>query len=495
LGGSSPSPLSIHEIHPDRARFLYFIAFEATLDETIIATEPSSVTAGDHKSDTNSNSVPLCPNRIILQKETLGGARLAMTNSLPLATGLLQIPMVKASTADNESQLWVMAAIAFAVYYSNYMFPPLIPALSREFSVTPYQLGWLIPGFLIPYGISTLIYGALSDRWGRTPVLVALLCFATMTMVMVSLAGSWRTLLIARILSGLGCGGIVTIALAAVGDRYPYEVQGRPMGRMFGAIAAGIGFGSTLGPVLNPLVGWRNEFRGLACVCCLAVLFILKRGKSGIKVTGRLSSFDMVVREYLVVLETRRGGRTMAFIFCNGAFHGGIFAWLSVLLMNRYHLHDTGIGLALAGYGLPGILFGTVIGKWGDRYGRSYVVPSGMLWAAGCAFLLIPSSPRFVAALVVTALSAGFDATHPLMSSITTSLDPKHRGQITGLATFTNFVGMGIGALCFQQLIAFGFTTAVAIFASAQSLLGVAALYGFRGERPGCLGFAKAARA
>jgi predicted MFS family arabinose efflux permease len=267
------------------------------------------------------------------------------------------------------------------------------------------------------------------------------------------------------------------------------------MGRMFGAIAAGIGFGSTLGPILNPLVGWRNEFRALACVCALAAVFITSSSKLATKVARTPSSFDQAIREYLVVLETPRGGRTLAFIFCNGAFHGGIFAWLSLLLIRRYHLHDTGIGLALLGYGFPGIFFGTVIGKWGDRYGRSYVVPIGFLWAAGSAFLLLLPSPRFVAALVITALSVGFDATHPLMSSITTSLDPRHRGQITGLATFTNFVGMGIGALCFQQLIAFGFTAALATFASAQTLLGFAALYGFRGERPGCLRLSRFARA
>lgn len=97
-----------------------------------------------------------------------------------------------------------------------------------------YQLGWLIAGYLIPYGISTLIYGVLSDWWGRARTLVALLCFATTTMLMVSFAGSWRTLVVARILSGVGCGGIVTISLAIVGDRYPYAVQGSPMGRMFG---------------------------------------------------------------------------------------------------------------------------------------------------------------------------------------------------------------------------------------------------------------------
>jgi hypothetical protein len=71
-----------------------------------------------------------------------------------------------------------------------------------------------------------------------------------------------------------------------------------------------------------------------------------------------------------------------------------------------------------------------------------------------------------------------------LMSSITTSLDPTHRGQITGMTTFANFLGMGMGALCFQYLIRFCFGTALAVFASAQTLSGIAALYAFRGERP-----------
>ena len=135
----------------------------------------------------------------------------------------------------------------------------------------------------------------------------------------------------------------------------------------------------------------------------------------------------------------------MAFIFCNGAFHGGIFAWLGLLLTRRYHLHDAGMVWHSQDMAYR-MFFGTMIGRWGDRYGRRYVVPFGFLWAAGCAFLLLPHSPRFVAALVITALSVGFDATHPLMSSITTSLEPKHRGQITGFATFANFIGMGTGA-------------------------------------------------
>ena len=69
------------------------------------------------------------------------------------------------------------------------------------------------------------------------------------------------------------------------------------------------------------------------------------------------------------------------------------------------------------------------------------------------------------------------------------------QSQITGLATFTNFVGMGIGALDFQRLLALSFNAALAIFASAQTLLGFAALYGFRAERPGCMQLIRTARA
>jgi len=219
-------------------------------------------------------------------------------------------------------------------------------------------------------------------------------------------------------------------------------------------------------------------------VCGLGAILVFKDVRPAISAQTRPGSLRRVLREYIIVLKTPRGGRTITFIFCNGAFHGGIFAWLGLLLTRRYHLHDAGIGLALVGYGLPGIFFGTMIGRWGDRYGRRYVVPFGFLWAAGCAFLLLPHSPRFAAALAITALSVGFDATHPLMSSITTSLDPKHRGQIAGLTTFANFLGMGVGALLFQHLITFGFSIALAIFASLQTVLGFAALYGFRGERP-----------
>jgi hypothetical protein len=90
----------------------------------------------------------------------------------------------------------------------------------------------------------------------------------------------------------------------------------------------------------------------------------------------------------------------------------------------------------------------------------------------------------FLAALVITALSVGFEATHPLISSITTSLDPKYRGQITGLATFAKFLGMAVGAPLFKRLVHISFSTALIVFAMSQILVGLGAIWAFRGEYP-----------
>jgi MFS family permease len=187
------------------------------------------------------------------------------------------------ATAEDSIELWTMAAIAFLVYYGNYMVAPLVPTFSHEFGVTPYRLGWLVPGYSIAYGLATLGYGVLSDLRGRIPVLRILLLLASLTSLLVSSATTARELIIFRILCGVGCGGMATIALAFIGDRYPYSVQGRPMGKIFGAVAAGMGLGSSLGPILNPLVGWRNEFRVLACGFVLITVFLGRRTHSFVR--------------------------------------------------------------------------------------------------------------------------------------------------------------------------------------------------------------------
>ena len=117
------------------------------------------------------------------------------------------------------------------------------------------------------------------------------------------------------------------------------------------------------------------------------------------------------------------------------------------------------MGLALLGYGVPGMILGPVIGRAADRFGRRRLVPAGLAVAALSAAVLIPNVPLLVAALAVTTLSLGYDMTQPLLAGIVTSLDPKRGGQAMGLNVFALFTGFGVGSFLFSEVLRAGFGT------------------------------------
>src|SRR5258708_9952187 len=75
--------------------------------------------------------------------------------------------------ARRERLLKVLSAATFLIFFQAYMVAPLIPRLSAVFGISAQQIGLIVPAYLIPYGVSTLVYGVLSDRLRRRPLMFA----------------------------------------------------------------------------------------------------------------------------------------------------------------------------------------------------------------------------------------------------------------------------------------------------------------------------------
>ncbi len=416
-----------------------------------------------------------------------------------------------ASVVERERLLRALAAVTFLVFFQAYMVAPLIPRLASVFGVSPSVVGLAVPAYLIPYGLATLVYGILSDRVGRERVmlwsLAAFLAFVPLT----AAAQSASALIGWRVMAGLGASGIVPVALALVGDLYPYEQRGRPLGWLFGAMAGGMAVGAPLGALLEPVLGWRGVFLmvGVLTVPVAAMLLRLVRwrerlglmsGEAASAVAARtaaemghtprpLSATVLeLARTYAELLAPGRGMRTYSFVLLNGVFHSGVFTWLGLYFARRYGLGEVGIGLALLGYGVPGFILGPVIGRAADRWGRRWLVPAGLGLAALAALLLTPTLPIVLATGAVIALSLGYDMTQPLLAGIVTSLGTAvnaRSGQAMGLNVFLLFTGFGIGSLLFGTLVmSSGFTVALATFGVIQLAAAILAVPLFRDERP-----------
>lgn len=173
---------------------------------------------------------------------------------------------------------------------------------------------------------------------------------------------------------------------------------------------------------------------------------------------------------------TAHGQRTYGYVFVNSVFHSGVFTWLGVYLERRYGLGPLGIGVALVGYGVPGFLFGPLIGRAADRYGRGRLIPLGLALGALAAAALVVDMPLVAAVLLIALLSLGYDMTLPLFAGLVTSIAGQRPGQAMGLNVFALFVGFGLGGFVFGEVLRHGFTPALASFAVVEAAVAVAAL-------------------
>lgn len=386
-------------------------------------------------------------------------------------------------SAQREALLRILSAAAFLVFFQTYLVAPLIPALAVEFHASTNLMGLLVPAYMLPYGISTLFYGPISDRVGRKPVILALLAAMVVTTAGVATAGTAYQMLAWRLLGGIATGGIVPIALALLGDLFPYAERGRPIGWMFGAMAGGMAFGSSVGAFLNPIIGWRKEFLVTALLGGITLAFAIRlRHSFESKLPPHPLSASEVISGYVNLFSDPRAAKGYIYVLLNGMFHSGVFSWLGLYFSQRYHLSDEGIGLALLGYGIPGMLLGPVIGHFADRYGRKRIIPLGIFVAAASAAALIPRSPLILRPVIIAALSLGYDMSHPLLTGIITSVNPARRGLSMGMNAFVLFRGFGLGTLIFEAVLRSGFTISLAVFAAAQLCLGVLAIPLFSGE-------------
>jgi predicted MFS family arabinose efflux permease len=389
-------------------------------------------------------------------------------------------------SGERERLLRMLAAATFIIFFQAFMVAPIIPALSAAFATSDQTVGLIVPAYLIPYGFATLVYGLLADRLGIHRVMFAsLAAFAVLTMSTAT-ATSIEQIALWRVLTGLGASGVVPLALALVGRLFPYEERGRPLGWLFGAMAGGMAFGAPLGAIFVPFIGWRGLFVVVgAAGAGLLPLLLHYRPLIAAAVPPVTGTFVDLFRGYKSFLGVPRGRRTYGYVFVNSMFHSGVFTWLGVYFQRRYGVGPVGIGLALLGYGVPGFLFGPLIGRAADRWGRARLLPFGLGLSALAAAVLLLGFPLILAPGVAMVLSLGYDMTQPLFAGIVTSLGGKRPGQAMGLNVFTLFVGFGLGSLVFGEVIHFfGFGAALGLFTIVELTAALLSLRVFRSELP-----------
>ncbi len=304
---------------------------------------------------------------------------------------------------------------AFIDMVGALMVIPLLPFYAQRLGANAFMVMVLVAAFSAMQLLSAPLWGRVSDRYGRKPVLLIGLGASAVGYIVFAFAGTYWLLLISRLVQGAG-GGTVGVLQAYVADAVPPKNRTRALGWLSAATNAGV----VLGPAIGSLAThWGSAAPGLlaAGLCILNVLFAqrylteshstaarakAKKGRRAMEVVGR------------VAWSHRRHPSSRAiwmYAVGMGAFYG-ITAILVLLLSTRYGVTEQSAGLFFSYLGALSIVIRIfMLGPVVDRLGEIRTSRLGAsLLALGLAIipftfpLPLPGVLRFALLGVVVAL-------------------------------------------------------------------------------------------
>jgi predicted MFS family arabinose efflux permease len=340
-----------------------------------------------------------------------------------------------------QKLLFVLSVATFMVGLDGRVVAPLLPSIASEFHVTVAAAGYLVSGYLLPYGLFQLAYGPLADRFGKVRVSAyAMVAFSVGT-ALCGLFSSFTGVLLARAFTGAAAAALIPLTIAYIGEVVPYSRRQAALAMLMASSGAAQAFSTSAGGLIAVVVSWRNVFPLLGGLSGAVTLWLFTQMKHELRPAKQLDA-----PRYRDALNSRLPA-LLGLVLVEGALFMGCFPFLSGLLEQRFGLGALWIGLVLGAGGATQVLLARVMPRLLRRYAETELVVMGAV-GMGLSYLLsaIATSPAWVA-LGVALLGAGFSACHSTLQTRATEVFPKGRGTALSLFAFSLFLGGGAGSL------------------------------------------------
>jgi predicted MFS family arabinose efflux permease len=368
--------------------------------------------------------------------ELVGKLSTSFTKNYPLMTAIL---------------VWCSLIVVSSLYITL----PMVSVFASTFEVTPSAAAWTSSGFSFAYAIGFLIFGPLSDRYGRKQMMLSGLVALIIITPILGFVNSLSTLIVLRAVQGLAAATFGPAVLAYVVEIFPLEKRVTTIGFVStGFLLAGIA-GQVFSSLVSQNLGWPYVFfllGGLYLLSAILLSVLVPKGEIHQTTAGFLAPF----KQMAAVLFRK------SLFFCYLitvtlllSFVGMYTALGNYLTQAPFHLNANQI-LTVRSVGILGMILSPFAGRLVAKFGVKMVLQAGLVLATAGLSIVGFSSNLSTLIVMSVVFVAGISITVPTLISLIGSIAGDARGPAVSLYTFILFIGATLGSIVAMNLLKTG---------------------------------------
>ena len=344
----------------------------------------------------------------------------------------------------------ILTAINLFNYLDRQVLSAVLTPIKDELHLTDGELGWLATTFMVGYFLTSPIFGYLGDRFSRKGLIAAGVVVWSLGTVLSGAAHGFWSLVMFRVMVGLGEASYGTISPGWIADLFPPSRRNNALSIFYAAIPAGSALGYIAGGVIAARYGWREAFwvAGVSGAVLVPGLLGLREPRRGaadapeapgvdVGVKGRAGYKEILKRPLYRLLVLGYVGQTFTL--------GGFAIWAPTFL---YRVHGMKLEEAAWFFGLSLVVTGlvaTLLGGWlatrwrqHNRAAYAWVLGGSTLLGAPAAFAaFMAPDPSLAKVMLVASMFLLFLSTGPVNTLILETVPVGARASAMAASIFS----------------------------------------------------------
>jgi len=351
----------------------------------------------------------------------------------------------------------ILSIVQFSVILDFMVLSPLSDLLIKTLDINASEFSLVVSAYAISAGVSGILAAGFADKFDRKKLLIFFYSGFIVGTLMCGLAPGYTSLLIARIVTGIFGGVISSISFAIITDLFRMEVRGRVMGFVQMAFAASQVLGIPAGLYLANSFGWHSPFLmivGFSAVVVALIVMYLKPVNEHLKLKSDRNAFQHLLKTF--GRSDYQRGFLATILLATGGFM--LMPFAAAFGINNLGLKQEQLPTLYLITGVFSILFGPIIGKLSDKFGkyRLFFIGSVIAMIMVTIYTNMGITPLWLVIVVNVFMFVGISSRMISSSALVSAVpDPQDRGAFMGinssLQQFAGGIASGVAGLIVYQ--------------------------------------------